>query len=493
MPLKTSKYIWHEGKLVPWEQATVHVLSHALHYGSSVFEGIRALQDSHGRRGFSFVRPHSPPLSVGEDLPHEDSVHERGARDGMLRGRERERAVRRRVHSPDRVSRLRRDGRGRQHRTTGERVGGGLGMGLVPWRGGLEQGVDVCVSSWQRVAPNTVPALAKAGGNYLSSALVTLEARRLGFTEGLALNTAGFVSEGAGENLFLGARRQALHAARRVVDIVGPHAQLRHRSSRSIPVSRCSSRTFRASSCTSPTKFFSWGTAAEITPVRSVDKIAVGLGKRGPITEHLQKMFFGLFDGSTADRWGWLEPIVDQKAGRNRPVAGERRNVVQCCSKNLRVHVVVPETGNEHPPSCTSTCTCCTRLRRRRRSIPACARLARAPHRIARLATLDHSTPTVPITSLRDLEIVSEPSAAKQVRQMERNCKDFGIELRGFGSRDRGIVHVMGRELGATQPGATTRLRRLATRARTVRSAPSPRHRHDPGRPRARHAVLIAT
>ena len=187
--------------------------------------------------------------------------------------------------------------------------------------GGLEQGVDVCVSSWQRVAPNTVPALAKAGGNYLSSALVTLEARRLGFTEGLALNTAGFVSEGAGENLFLvqdgklytppvassilsGITRNTVMQARRV----GRH-------------SPCSSRTSRASCLYIADEVFLTGTAAEITPVRSVDKIPVGEGKRGPITERLQKLFFGLFDGTTADRWNWLEPIVDQKAGRTRPVA----------------------------------------------------------------------------------------------------------------------------------------------------------------------------
>jgi branched-chain amino acid aminotransferase len=176
------------------------------------------------------------------------------------------------------------------------------------------------VSSWQRAAPNTLPSLAKAGGNYLSSALVTLEARRLGFTEGLALNTAGFVSEGAGENLFV-VDRGKLYTPPVASSILSG-------LTRDTVVQLAESAGLEVLEENIPRELlyiadevFLTGTAAEITPVRSVDKIPVGEGKRGPITERLQKSFFGLFDGTTVDRWGWLEPIVDQKAGRTRPIA----------------------------------------------------------------------------------------------------------------------------------------------------------------------------
>ncbi len=203
MPLKTSKFIWHEGKLVPWEQATVHVLSHALHYGSSVFEGIRVYKTPTGGVGFRLTdhvrRLYQSAKIYRIKIPFtldalvtacHDVVRENGLTGGSY--------IRPIAY------------RGYGEMGVAGNIEQAASVSVAAWEwgsylgeGGLDQGVDVCVSSWQRVAPNTVPALAKAGGNYLSSALVTLEARRLGFTEGLALNTAGFVSEGAGENLFL--------------------------------------------------------------------------------------------------------------------------------------------------------------------------------------------------------------------------------------------------------------------------------------------------
>jgi branched-chain amino acid aminotransferase len=191
--------------------------------------------------------------------------------------------------------------------------------------GGLEQGVDVCVSSWQRVAPNTVPALAKAGGNYLSSALVTLEARRLGFAEGLALSTDGYISEGAGENLFLvqGGKLFTPPVAASILSGITRDTVCKLADTLGLQVLE---QNIPRELLYIADEVFLTGTAAEITPVRSVDKITIGAGKRGPITGQLQKLFFGLFDGSTADRWNWLEPIVeraaDKKAGRvDRPIA----------------------------------------------------------------------------------------------------------------------------------------------------------------------------
>jgi branched-chain amino acid aminotransferase len=295
------------------------VLSHALHYGSSVFEGIRVYKTPAGAMGFRLTDhmrrlyhsakiyrikiPFSLDVLVGACR---DVVRENGLLNGAyirpiaFRGYG-EMGVAGNIDQPATVS------------VAAWEWGSYLGEGA------LEQGVDVCVSSWQRVAPNTVPALAKAGGNYLSSALVTLEARRLGFAEGLALNTAGFVSEGAGENLFViqNGKIYTPPVASSILSGLTRNTVIQFAEQAGIEVLE---QDIPRELLYIADEVFLTGTAAEITPVRSVDKIQVGEGKRGPITEKLQKQFFGLFDGTTADRWGWLEPIVDQKT-RTRPVA----------------------------------------------------------------------------------------------------------------------------------------------------------------------------
>ncbi len=208
---------------------------------------------------------------------------------------------------------------------------------------------------------------------------------------------------------------------------------------------------------------FLTGTAAEITPVRSVDKITVGEGKRGPITERLQKLFFGLFDGATVDRWNWLEPI----AGEQKPAASigpsrseDRRPRFKSMSaqslfeKVWASHVVAPETDDTpavlyvdlHLIHEVTTPQAFDVLRSRGLEV----RRPDALPRDARSLDADGAD-----EEPQGSRVVSEPAAAKQVRQMEKNCKDFGIELRGFESRERGIVHVIGPELGATQPGMT--------------------------------------
>jgi branched-chain amino acid aminotransferase len=320
MPLKTSKFIWHEGKLVPWEQATVHVLSHALHYGSSVFEGIRVYKTPTGAAGFRLTdhirRLYQSAKIYRIKIPFTSDALVAACRDvvrenGLLNG-----AYIRPI----------------AYRGYGEMgVAGNIdqpaSVSVAAWEWGsylgeaaLEQGVDVCVSSWQRVAPNTVPALAKAGGNYLSSALVTLEARRLGFAEGIALNTAGFVSEGAGENLFLvqNGKLYTPPVASSILSGITRDTVVKLAEAAGLTVLE---QDIPRELLYIADEVFLTGTAAEITPVRSVDKITIGAGKRGPITERLQKTFFGLFDGSTKDERDWLEPIVDQKVGRSRPVA----------------------------------------------------------------------------------------------------------------------------------------------------------------------------
>ena len=321
MPLKTTKFIWHEGRLVPWEQATVHVLSHALHYGSSVFEGIRVYHTPQGAIGFRLT-DHVRRLFHSAKIYRIKIPYTREALVAACRDVVRENALLKGAYI-----------RPIAYRGYGEMgVAGNIeqpaSVSIAAWEwgsylgeGGLEQGVDVCVSSWQRVAPNTVPALAKAGGNYLSSALVTLEARRLGFAEGIALSVDGYVSEGAGENLFLvqNGKLYTPPVAASILSGITRDTVAKLAESLGLPVLE---QNIPRELLYIADEVFLTGTAAEITPVRSVDKITIGEGKRGPITERLQKLFFGLFDGSTADRWNWLEPIVDRKAGRiDRPVA----------------------------------------------------------------------------------------------------------------------------------------------------------------------------
>ena len=315
MPLKTSKYIWHDGKLVPWGEATIHVLTHALHYGSSVFEGIRVYKSPRGlvgfrltdhiRRMFSSAKVYymTIPYSLDELVQAcKDVVLENDLLDGAYvrpvayRGYG-EMGVAGNPKEPARCS------------VAAWEWGSYLGDG------GLENGVDVCVSSWQRVAPNTVPTLAKAGGNYLSSALVTLEARRLGFTEGIALNSAGFVSEGAGENVFL------VHDGKIYTPPVA--ASILAGLTRNTVIELATSLGFSVLEQNIPREFlyiadevFLTGTAAEITPVRSVDRNPIGNGSRGPVTRRLQERFFGLFDGSTRDEWGWLEAVAANPAAK---------------------------------------------------------------------------------------------------------------------------------------------------------------------------------
>ena len=203
MPIPATQFIWFNGKLVPWEKATVHVLSHALHYGSSVFEGVRAYQTPTGVAIFR-LRDHTQRLFDSAKI----------YRIPLAYSPEQISAACREVISANNLV------RGAYLRPVVFRGYGELGVtprqdpptevAIAAWEWGKylahesdEQGVDVCVSSWQRVAPNTLPALAKAGGNYLSGQLIGAEARRLGFAEGIGLSTDGTVSEGSGENIFV--------------------------------------------------------------------------------------------------------------------------------------------------------------------------------------------------------------------------------------------------------------------------------------------------
>ena len=172
----------------------------------------------------------------------------------------------------------------------------------------LEQGITACVSSWQRFAPNTIPAGAKAGGNYLSGQLIAREARRMGFGEGIALASTGLLSEGAGENIFL-VFDGALHttpASASILTGITRHSLITLAREEGIEVVE---RDLPREYLYLADEVFMCGTAAEVTPIRAVDGKQIGAGHAGPVTRRIQELYFGLFNGKTHDKWGWLEPV----------------------------------------------------------------------------------------------------------------------------------------------------------------------------------------
>jgi branched-chain amino acid aminotransferase len=308
MAIKTTEWIWFNGKLIPWNEANVHVMTHALHYGSSVFEGIRVYQTpggprvfrlaAHTRRMFDSARIHRM------EIPWTADVINAACRDVVTRNKLGSAYIRPIAF------------RGYGEVGLAPPPGHPVDVAVAAWEWGaylgadaLEQGVDVCISSWQRAAPNTIPTLAKAGGNYLSSTLISLEARERGFAEGIALSTNGTVSEGAGENLFL-VRDGAIitpSTTDSVLQGITRDAVMTLARDLGIPIRE---QGIPREMLYVADEIFLTGTAAEITPVRSVDRITVGAGVRGPVTTALQNAFFGLFDGRTTDKWGWLESLA---------------------------------------------------------------------------------------------------------------------------------------------------------------------------------------
>ena len=303
--MQYPQWIWHNGAIKPWAEATTHVMSHALHYGSSVFEGIRCYETSNGPAIFR-LSDHIRRLFASAriyDMPIPYTLEELNAASREV---------------------VKRNGLGKAYlRPVAFRGLGGFGLSadtptdvaVAAWEMGaylgdgvLEQGIDACVSSWQRCAPNTIPAGAKAGGNYLSGQLIAREARRLGFGEGIALASTGLLSEGAGENLFL-VFDGALHTT-------PVSAALLNGITRNSIITLARDAGIEVVERDMPREYlylcdelFMCGTAAEITPIRSVDGRAVGAGKPGPLTRRIQGLFFGLFDGSTDDKHGWLESL----------------------------------------------------------------------------------------------------------------------------------------------------------------------------------------
>jgi branched-chain amino acid aminotransferase len=313
-PLTATQWIWRDGEFVAWADAHVHVLSHSMQYGSSAFEGIRCystprgpaifrLEDHLGRLTNS-CRIYRMELkySVDELVAACCELVERNQLDAcyirpmVIRGYGAAGMVP--FDSPVEVY-----------------------LPCWPWgaylgAGALENGVDACVSSWNRVAPNTLPAMAKMAGNYLSGQLVKMEALANGFAEGIALGPDGRLSEGSGQNVFV------VHRGTLYTPTV--NGTLLHGVTRDtiLTLARDAEIPVREESLPremlyAADEIFFTGTAAEVTPVRSVDRITIGNGRPGPITQQLQQRYLDAARGASEDRHGWLTYVRAEKAARS--------------------------------------------------------------------------------------------------------------------------------------------------------------------------------
>lgn len=303
MPIQTTSKIWHNGNLIPWEKAQIHVMSHVVHYGSSVFEGIRCYAQPQGaaifrlpehmQRLLDSARIYRMPIpysldqlcSAAVELTEANGVAPCYLRPIAFRGYG-EIGVNPK-NSPVEIY-----------------------IANFPWGKYVtgDQGADVCISSWNRLAPNTMPGLAKAGANYMNSQLIRMEADVNGYSEGIALDVNGYLAEGSGENLFL-VRNGVLYTpplANSVLSGITRDSVLTLARHIGIPVVE---QGIPREMIYIADEVFFVGTAAEVTPIRSVDRILIGDGNTGPITKQLSEEFFSIVNGLKPDRFGWLTPV----------------------------------------------------------------------------------------------------------------------------------------------------------------------------------------
>jgi branched-chain amino acid aminotransferase len=303
MPIQPTEKIWRNGQLIPWEQANIHVMSHVVHYGSSVFEGIRCYAQPIGAAVFRLpehmqrlidsakIYRMTLPYSLDElcaavvDVIENNGVAPCYIRPIALRG----------------------------YGEIGVNpVGSPIDVFIAnfPWGKYVagHGGADVCISSWNRLAPNTMPALAKAGANYMNSQLIRMEADINGYAEGIALDVNGLVSEGSGENVFV-VRNGVLYTpplSNSALSGITRDSVLTIARHLGLPVVEQSMP--RELLYIADEVFFS-GTAAEVSPIRSIDRIVIGDGSTGPITKQIADEFFGIANGLRPDRFGWLTPV----------------------------------------------------------------------------------------------------------------------------------------------------------------------------------------
>jgi branched-chain amino acid aminotransferase len=304
--LVPTEKIWHNGQFIPWNEARIHVLSHVVSYGSSVFEGIRCYDAKSGPAIFR-LNEHVRRLIDSAKIYRMELPFTAGQLSEALLELVRVNKLTACYLRPIAL---------RGYGLMGVHAGNNpIEIYLACWEWGrylgeeaITQGVDVCVSSWNRFAPNTLPALAKAGANYMNSQLIKMEALSNGYDEGIALDAAGYVSEGSGENIFVVRDGKIITPplGASVLPGITRASVLALAEDAGIPV--VETLVPRELLYIADEVFFS-GTAAEVTPIRSVDRVQVGAGRRGPITERLQKEFFAIVNGDKPDRHGWLTPV----------------------------------------------------------------------------------------------------------------------------------------------------------------------------------------
>jgi branched-chain amino acid aminotransferase len=317
MAVKGCDAIWHNGKFIRWEDANLHVMSHVVHYGSSLFEGIRCYS---GRRGAEVFRldGHIQRLL---DSCKVYRLEVPFSREELMEA----------CCETIRVNRM----QACYVRPIVLRGHGDFGVNpfncpveayIAIWEWGrylgadaVEKGVDVCVSSWNRMAPNTFPAMAKAGGNYMNAQLIRMEAAKNGYTEGIGLDVNGLVSEGSGENIFVVFRGEILTPplSSSILPGITRDSIIRIASDLGHTVRE---QAIPREMLYLADEVFFVGTAVEVTPIRSVDKIPVGAGTRGPVTERLQREFFAYVGGERPDDYQWFTPVY-APASSTRPAA----------------------------------------------------------------------------------------------------------------------------------------------------------------------------
>ena len=314
MALQPTEKIWHNGKLIPWNDAKIHVMSHVVHYGSSVFEGVRCYAlggktpgifraREHAQRLLDSAKIYRMDLSFSVDQLVQGIIDVVGA-NGVW---------------PCYVRPI-------VFRGYGEAGVNPFGsptevyIANYPWgkylgKGSSDEGVDVCVSSWNRLAPNTMPTMAKSGANYMNSQLIKMEAIANGFVEGIALDVNGFVSEGSGENIFL-VRQGVIYTpplGNSVLPGITRDSVLRIAKDLGVEVRE---QIVPREMLYIADEVFFTGTAAEVTPIGSVDRIKVSDGKAGEVTKRIQKEFFSIVNGQIEDRHGWFTAVpVKQTVG----------------------------------------------------------------------------------------------------------------------------------------------------------------------------------
>lgn len=306
MGFDESSKVWKNGELIPWSQATLHVASHVVHYGSSVFEGIRCYKVKNGSAIFRLT-DHLQRLLASAKIyrmlvPYSLEQLAQACKEVI------------RVNGYDEA----------YLRPVIYRGYGALGVDptscpvetvILTWKWGaylgpeaLEKGVDVCTATWHRSAPNTMPTLAKAGGNYLNSQLIKLEAKTNGYDEGIALTSEGLLSEGSGENLFVVYKNKLWTTPLSASILPGITRDTVCYIAKDLGIEIVEQSLPRELLYIADEAFFT-GTAAEITPIRSVDRIPIGEGKRGKVTQAIQTRFYEIISGKVKDVYGWLESV----------------------------------------------------------------------------------------------------------------------------------------------------------------------------------------